>query len=421
MPTPPLLIRLPPDRAGGPPAVRPSVARSCSKPSRALCPCSKLPRALICLAAAGALLLCAAGAASAATMTFGSPLSVPATLNTAANLGYPGYGVSTVANERVVIVHINHDAADTALWNVALASASPTAPASGQVTSVSLEGCAQPDAGGPPPLTQIHFQDLTPEAGGGAHVNVTTQPFEVPVCATGGAGGSTVTTYEPTNFCVTQGDYVDFNDEGGFEPQDPGAYPSGVPFQVIGSVLGSTMDSFIANNGTGNGAVFSPGVTTDHSGFAANPGEELMLQATLATGPDATPLCPGGTEGEGSANVTSGYGSSPHGSLPMVTIPKQDDGVNHSGFVKIALYCHAAATCTGTLTVHATGHAARAAAIGQGAFSVPSQQGGKATVHLSALVRRLLHRIAGLTVQVTVLAAPAGHPWTEPIELRGWR
>lgn len=174
------------------------------------------PRALVWLAAALALtlalLLGVSGGARAATLTFGSPLSVPATLDTATGLDYPGYGIPTISGSEAVVVHVNHDAADTALWNATLASGSPTAPASGQVLSVSLEGCAKPAPGGPAPLTQIHFQDLVPQAGGGAQVNVTTQPFVIPVCGVGGADGSTVTTYQPTNFCVSQGDFVDFND-----------------------------------------------------------------------------------------------------------------------------------------------------------------------------------------------------------------
>jgi hypothetical protein len=404
MPTPPLLIR-------------PSATAARRPRSRAL-------RGLACLAAAGALLLSAAAGAGAATVTFGSPLSVPATLNTATDLGYAGAGIPTILNEKSVVYHVNHDGADTALWNTALASGSPTAPASGQIVSVSLEGCAEPAPGGPPPLTQVHFQDLTPQAGGGAQANVTTQPFEIPVCGVGGADGSTVSTYQPTNFCVSQGDYVDFNDEGGFAPEDPLAYPSGVPYQVIGSVQGSSMDSFIDNNGTGNGAVFSPGVTTYHNGFVANDNKELMLQATLATGPDATPLCPGGTKGEGSTGPPApSSGGSSHSKLPTVTVPKQDDGVNRRGLVEIALYCHAASTCTGTLAIRLTPRqGAHAAAIGESAFSVPSLHTAKVTVHLSSAVQRLLHRLAGqLTVKVTVLAAPAARPWTESIGLRGWR
>jgi len=236
-----------------------------------------------------------ASGAGAATITFGSSLSQPASKDTANNLGYTGTDVAVPGQ----VFHIPHDAADTALWNTQLASGSPTAPEEGQVVSVSLEGCAEQPAGSPTPLTQIHFQDVVPQAGGGTRVNVTTQPFEIPVCGQGGASASTVTTYQPTNFCVAQGDYVDLNDEGGFAPNPAGPpfYPAGVPYLVIGSASGSAMDSFVRNNGTGNGAVFSPTDTTSHDGFAANQGEELMLQATLATGPDATPLCPGGTKG----------------------------------------------------------------------------------------------------------------------------
>jgi len=41
--------------------------------------------------------------------------------------------------------------------------------------------------------------------------------IEAPALVVGpnGAGGSTVSTYEPVNLCVNKGDYVDFNDEGG--------------------------------------------------------------------------------------------------------------------------------------------------------------------------------------------------------------
>jgi hypothetical protein len=382
-------------------------------------PITRSLRVLACLAAAGALGLSASSAASAATMTFGSSLSVPATLDTSADLDYPGYGIPTISGGQAIVYHINHDAADTALWNTALASGSPTAPASGQVIGVSLEGCAQPAAGGPPPLTQIHFQDLVPQGGGGVKANATSQAFNIPVCG-GGVGESTVTNYQPTDFCVSQGDYVDFNDEGGWAPEDPLTYPDGVPYKVIGSVPGSTMDSFVANNGAGNGAVFSPGVKSDRNGFATNDNEELMLEATLATGPDATSRCPGGTKPEG---YNSSPGSSSSDGLPLVTLPKQDDGVNRRGLVQIALYCHAVSTCVGTLTIHSSsGHGAHTAAAGQGSFSVPSLQTGKVTVHLSAPIQRLVHRLAGtLTVEVTVLAASASHPWIESIALRGWR
>src|SRR5437660_1754081 len=83
-------------------------------------------------------------------------------------------------------------AADAALWNVALAQGTPAAPATGQAVKVALEGCAKPAVGGPPPLTQIHLQSLSPLPGGGAKVNLSSQPFDIPVCGSNGASGSTV-------------------------------------------------------------------------------------------------------------------------------------------------------------------------------------------------------------------------------------
>jgi hypothetical protein len=342
----------------------------------------------------------ALGEANAATMTFGSPLSVPASKDTANDLNYEGGNVALPGS----VFHIPHDGADTALWNTQLASGTPTAPASGQVVSVSLEGCAK--SNGPPPLTQIHFQALSPQPGGGAQVELTSQTFEIPVCGVGGADGSTLSTYQPTNLCVSQGDYVDFNDEGGFVPNPNGLppYPSGVPYMVIGAVQGSTMDSFILNNGVGNGATFSPTETTNHDGFASNPGEELMLQARLATGPDATPICPGGTKGVHPVH---------HHVFPTLTIPTpQRDGMNARGVVQVAIYCHASVTCTGTITLHSKPHlGSRPDWLGAASFTLNPHSTGKARVHLSALARRMVRdTTAGLGVEVTLDDSPAAGP-----------
>ena len=131
-----------------------------------------------------------------------------------------------------------------------------------------------------------------------------------------------MTRYEPINLCVSAGDYVDFNDEGGYVEN---VYRSGVPYQVIGAVRGSTMDSFLKNNGTGNGATLSPTETGSAGGFASNQNEELMMQVTLGTGANATHICAGGTAG-----------------LPPVLAPirvsPQTDGVNHAGIVSVAVF-----------------------------------------------------------------------------------
>jgi hypothetical protein len=310
---------------------------------------------------AGLLALLAPATSSAAITTFGSPLSVPATMNTSENLGYPGTYTPVPPNPEAPsgLFHTYHDGADTALWNVVQATGSPQAPATGQAVKVSLEGCAREAPNGPPPLTQIHFQDLSPLPGGGAKVNLTSQAFDIPVCGQAGAGGSTVTTYEPINLCVSAGDYVSFNDNGGYVEN---VYRSGVPYQVLGSVNGSTMDSFLRNNGTANGAILSSSDLSAHDGFATNNNEELMLRVTLGTGPDATHICPGGT-----------HGLPPL--LPPIGIRPQTDGVDHGRIVSVAVYCRLTPECKGVATLTAMG---RHLKYGHSPFSVQ----GKKTTHV---------------------------------------
>src|SRR5436305_8277376 len=103
-----------------------------------------------------AALLAWTASARAAVMTFGSPLAVPATKDTASHLGYAGSDVLLPGS----IFHVPHDGADTALWNGSSPVGSQAAPASGQVLSLRLEGCARQPPGTPAPLTEIHFQDL---------------------------------------------------------------------------------------------------------------------------------------------------------------------------------------------------------------------------------------------------------------------
>jgi hypothetical protein len=239
------------------------------------------------------LAILAPASSPAAITTFGSPLSRPATLNTAANLSYRGTytPVPPAPDAPNGIFHTNHFGADTALWNVALARGEPRAPATGQALKVSLEGCANAASGGPAPLTQIHFQDITPRANGGARVNLTSQAFDIPVCRRGGASGRTVTSYHPINLCVREGDYVAFNDEGGYVEN---VYRSGVPYRVLGFARGSRSNSFLKDKGTGNGAILSSADLSANDGFASNRNVELMLRVTLGTGADATHICPGG-------------------------------------------------------------------------------------------------------------------------------
>ena len=144
----------------------------------------RIHQLLFALLFAGLLSTFATANSRAAVITFGSPLAVPATLNTTENLGYLGTYTAVPPSPEAPngSFHTAHNGADTALWNVAEAAGSPSAPATGQALKVALEGCAQPSSNGPPPLTQIHLQDLSPLPGGGARVNLSSQAFNVPVC-----------------------------------------------------------------------------------------------------------------------------------------------------------------------------------------------------------------------------------------------
>jgi hypothetical protein len=278
----------------------------------------------------------APASSQAAVSTFGSPLSVSATLNTAENFAYEGTNTAVPPSPEVPSgsVHTYHYGADSAIWNGSLKSGDAAAPEVGQAIKVSLEGCAQPAANGPAPLTQIHFQSLSPLPGGGAKVNLSSQPYDIPVCGRGGASDTTVTSYEPVNLCVNTGDHIALNDEGGFVE---GSYRSGVPYQVLGVVRGSTADSFIRGNGTGNGSLLSSSDTSAMDGFAANVNEELMLRVTLGTGADAAPIC-GGKKGIPPP-------------LAPIRVSPQTDGVNSHRIVAVAVFCRVTPECKGTATL----------------------------------------------------------------------
>ncbi len=297
---------------------------------RALCTTALLALALSALALAPA--------AQAKLTTFGSPLSTPATLNTAENLSYPGVytQVPQSAEAPNGVFHTFHYGADTALWNFSDKAGEERVPATGQATKIEVEGCAQRASNAPLPLTTVHFQDLSPLPGGGAKVNITSQGFDLPVCGENGAGASTVTSFVPINLCVSAGDYVGLNDSGGYVPN---VYRDGVAYQVLGAVTGATSDSFIKDEGTGNGASLSPSVTSAMDGFAVNRNVELMMRVTLGTDGDSTHICPGGKQGLPPA-------------LAPIRVSPQTDGVNASRIVAVAMFCRVS-PCKGTATLSA--------------------------------------------------------------------
>jgi hypothetical protein len=343
--------------------------------------------------------------ADAALTTIGSPLSVPATLNTAEDLGYQGTytPVPPAPDAPNGLFHTFHYGSDTAIWNAGLANGTPRVTATGQAVKIRLEGCAQQAEGGPPPLSEIHFQDLSPLPGGGVKVNISSQGFNIPICGQGGASGSTVTTYEPINLCVSAGDYVGFNDDGGYVPN---VYRAGVPYQVLGAVPGSTADSFLRNNGTGNGAILSSSDLSANDGFAANANKELMMQVELGTGADATHVCAGGTQG--AAPV-----------LPPIRVSRQTDGVNHERIVSVAVYCRLTPECNGVATLTLAGRSAGVGPtglVGRKGFSLRPNKTTHLPIRLTSSVMGLIRRNHGITTTLT--ATVAGKTVTQTITVK---
>jgi hypothetical protein len=354
---------------------------------------ARLSRRLLSLVLASAFaVLLAPAVASAALLTVGSPLAGPATLDTTGALGYAGTDTQVPPSPEAPkgVVHTAHYGADTALWNTALAQGSAAMPAAGQAVQIRLEGCAVPTAGAASPLTQIHFQSISPLPGGGAKVNLSSQAFDIPVCGAGGASGSTVSTYEPVNLCVSQGDYVAFNDEGGFVEH---SYQSGVPYRVMGSAPGSAMSSFIRGGGTNNGAVLSASDKSTMDGFAVSQGTELMLQVTLGTGPDARYVCPGGSKDAPRLYVPRARAA--------IALRPQTDGINHSRVVAVAVYCGLSPECKGTATLTLPG---MRAGVGRTAFSLKGNATGHVPIRVSSRVMRMIRAKHGVSPTLTVVA-----------------
>ena len=173
---------------------------------------------------------------------------------------------------------------------------------------------------------------------------------------------------------------------------------------MLGAVQGSTTDSFIKGNGTGNGAVMSPSETSANEGFATNQNEELMMQVEIGTGADAAYVCPGGRKGAPPV-------------LPVIHVRPQTDGVNHSRIVKIAIYCRPAGGCPGTamLTTPGVGESA-ADVVGRATFDLRGDTTSLVPVRVSPNLLRLIRAHDGTAT--TVIATVDGHTFTQTIEIK---
>ena len=337
-------------------------------------------------------MLLAPATTQAAITTFGSPLSVPATLNTAVNLSYPGTNttVPPSAEAPTGVYHTYHYGADAALWSVAQASGLPRAPATGQAVKVSLEGCAQPAGDGlraahpdPLPVALPPCRVVAPRS-----TSPRSRSTSRSVDGTGLAA-RTVTTYEPINLCVSQGDYVDLNEEGGFVEH---IYQNGVPYRVLGAVPGSTTNSFIKGNSTGNGATLSSSNTAAMDGFASN----------LQRGTDAAGAARHGTGRH--AHLRRRYGAACRRSCRRSGWVPQTDGVNHHGIIVVAIYCRLPSGCNGVATLTPMGRQARKASYGHTSFSLRGNTTSHVPIRVTSRMIQLVRRYrAGVSATLTAV------------------
>ncbi len=162
----------------------------------------------------------------------------------------------------------------------------------------------------------------------------------------------------------------------------------------MGRAAGSTMDSFIRDKGTGNGAVLSPADVTPDDGFAANSGEELLMQVVLGTGPDARYVCPGGSRDKAPT-------------LRPAKINGHSYHVSKARIVKLGLYCRGPEPCQGEVAIGLTG---QPNVFGHTAVNLPGGHTTSIAVRVSPALVAAIHKhhsvetLVSLTLGATVVS-----------------
>jgi hypothetical protein len=311
-------------------------------------------RAFAAAALAAAALAAVPAAGDAAVITVGSNLTKPADV-------FEAHG------------------ADALWWNNTIDGRPGAMPANGQITFVRVKGSVldspsqrrNPD----PPDPLFHFQVLHPIGGGAVRVMLSSAPFRLPIVTVlrdGSLRGDTqaISGYTPVNLCVHKGDFVDFNEIGGHEWSWPTGGPyDGLHFQVFSRTPSSSTYFYTKSGGTNINSQWVP--------QALEQGQELLLQAKLATGPNATDFCPGGYM----QHVFQGLklsGASLSGNI--VKVRTSCDWKNYGA-------------CKGLLTLKSRA----GAALGGQAFSVGHGSSSTVSVTLSAANAAIVRR-AGLAI-----------------------
>ena len=249
----------------------------------------------------------------------------------------------------------------------------------------------------------FHLQALKRQPDGTFLILRTSNAFFVPPK---GTDPQTITSYDPINFCIETGEVLVFNTVGGWDGimNGTGPYPGGTRLQVFSRIPNAVVSEFEGADQTNNGDVLT-------ASTAKTTGLELLMQMTLSTGPDATPLCPGGTQG-----VPPPAPPPPPGAIPpaptrvqKATLPaKQRVTVSKKGKLSVSVFClPGAARCTGRVRVSTRGRSAKQ--VGSGAFNIAPKTTGHSTIQLSKAGRRLFSKGGGkLAVSIEAETNPGG-------------
>jgi hypothetical protein len=276
-----------------------------------------------------------------------------------------------------------------------------TSPVKGQAIITRLKGSIAPAAGAAAPFDLIHFQVLRPNAAGGWTVVVSSEDdYHLPV----GGDPDQVNTWTSSFLCVEPGDVIAFADSGGY---DPNGYPQGVPYQVFGNVPDAATNTFTGEHKDNNGDTLSA---------TALPGQELLLQAVIGSGPDARPACGGtskypnpgaypspdtsGGSGSGGDPVTTPAPVTPKG---VATVPAQKLRVRKN-LLKVRVACSSAGPCQDTLLL-----TYKRSKVASKSFALAAGRSGTSTLTLTKYGRALLKRNKGKSTVKLDAGGPTTH------------
>lgn len=342
----------------------------------------------------GAAALCAAGApvAHADVQTLGSDLKADATITRATQ-------------------------ADGIYWPTSVKGSDPRLPASGQIVEVRVKGTSPKEAQARnPPLNSVHIQNMRAVDGGLLQTVLTAGPFDIP----SQGDPNQISTFRPVNLCVVKGDYVDFNESGGwgwnpaapdnfdgnlYPNGQPHIYKDGAPFQIFGSVPRSTTAFYSGDGTTGQPLSSSTGPL---AGVMQD--TEMLMQYKLATGSDVGGACayylqhPNADPRKG-RTAKDYIDSLPPPPPPVVKPPTAHPMLIWSVLLQVKrsrayaprVFCPRGAACTGTAVLTAKGTSTPPVA-----FTVPANQASRIALKLPRSFYRWLRIARNHRLKVTL-------------------